>query len=685
MFEYYQNSLCVHAGWLYSAGGVMTFSHYRKFNDKNRATKINILRRGCKGTPALVEYSSLPLRFRKKIEAQLGCHPEKLSTHKNSHAFDDAIIYDEKAAAFYAAYTFDDGRKLSLKRQAEYVSTAGILNAVQIYLLHRRISQKTRGGRTKKTWEQVVASVADLDKKAWPHQLPTHLRRFCERYKKYIKDGYTSLIHSNYCNKHSEKVHAAAGMWLLSRWSNQVERVANLFQLLCAYNEKAKEEGWKQLQAEETLRNFLNREDIRHLWYAHRHGDAASKQKFVYQHSTKLPTMRDSLWYGDGTKLNYTYRLQDKEGKWKLATCQVYEVIDAYSEVFLGHHISEKENYEAQFAAYKAAVCFAEHRPFEIRVDNQGGHKKLISGQLLDKIAHIAVKTQPYNAQSKTIESVFGRFQQQIMKKDWFFTGQNVKAKRQESQENREFKLKQPIEAYPTLDAIKARYAERRNEWNTAAHPATGQSRLEMYQQSHNPQSPALSALDRVNIFWILRPKEITYRASGLRMIESKEKHMYVKMKLGEPGMPDLEWTRRHVDKSYLVRFDPLDFSMIYCYEKNTSGDLVFVTEMELKILTNRGLQAQSKFEEAYYKKIEQQKRQSRLKAHDTMQEVLQTYDMDAESYDMITPGPLALRKKKRVQTTVAEAMKEESNHEEEVLVKMNEAEQEDVSIYELM
>lgn len=63
--------------------------------------------------------------------------------------------------------------------------------------------------------------------------------------------------------------------------------------------------------------------------------------------------MRDALWYGDGTKLNLYYLGEDG----KVRTTMVYEVMDAYSEVLLGYHISDAEDYEQQYHAYRMHGC----------------------------------------------------------------------------------------------------------------------------------------------------------------------------------------------------------------------------------------------------------------------------------------------------------------------------------------
>ena len=95
-------------------------------------------------------------------------------------------------------------------------------------------------------------------------------------------------------------------------------------------------------------------------------------QLYDRKHHTLLPASRDSLWYGDGTKLNLYYR--DESGNKR--TINVYEVVDAYSEVLLGYHISEREDYIAQYHAFRMAIQRSGHKPYELVCDNQGGHKK---------------------------------------------------------------------------------------------------------------------------------------------------------------------------------------------------------------------------------------------------------------------------------------------------------------------
>ncbi len=91
----------------------------------------------------------------------------------------------------------------------------------------------------------------------------------------------------------------------------------------------------------------------------------------------------------------------------------------------------------------------------------------------MTKISRIQTATKPYNGKSKTIESAFGRFQSQFLKRDWFFTGQNITTKKAESKANMEFVLANTANL-PTLDEVKEIYAQRRREWNEAPHHKTG-------------------------------------------------------------------------------------------------------------------------------------------------------------------------------------------------------------------
>lgn len=663
--EYFNNILCVEGGWLYGEGDVMTFSNYINLTKRGQVKQI---RRGCKGTPSLIAYESIPERFKQVIVEKWG-NPYEQVKHNQ---FSEKIEADNRAIDFYRSYVLTDGRLLPTENQTEYATNAAIINTINKVMADRKAMRRALGGSTSKLWIKVSITINELDRKQWPHSLPTNYRKLKERVKIYNEEGYDSLIHKGFCNNNSEKISEEAKLWMLARWANQVERCATERQLLNEYNNLCEARGWKQLKNITTIHLFLFQPEIQELWWAHRYGELKAKEKFGFQHKTLMPTMRDSLWYSDGTKLNYFY-LND-EGK--VETCQVYEVMDVYSEVLLGYHISKTEDYEAQYMAYRMALQTSQHKPYQITYDNQGGHKKLENGEFLTKLAHLSIRTKPYNGKSKTIESAFGRFQREFLKKDWFFTGQNITTKKLESKANLEFILANKSNL-PTLADVKALYIARRKEWNEAKHPKTEQTRIAMYKSSLNPDALKLNMMDMVDLFWILRKEPVTVTAFGISFTEKKQKHDYIVY--GSNRLPDIAWLRKNIDRKVYIKYDPEDFSLIYIYEKDATG-LRLITSAEVKVEVHRGKQEQEEWEAQYFTAIEADAKAARIATVDKMEEILSKHGMSASQQGLIRPAIKGVEKVARKKRS-GEIGKVEKMVSNAVLID----EEEEINIYKMM
>jgi hypothetical protein len=636
MFETYQETLCVHGGWLYSkdGAGVMTRGSYEYCR---RANKFQILRRPAPNTPALITWASVPEKYRDIIIEKFG-DPEKSD---GCIQFLEHLEQDILAIRFYQTFTLDNGQGITEEIQKRYASEAAILNTINDIIQNRILRTRTIGsGGLTETWKKIASIVHDLPHHAWPHSLPKNHRSLKRKYKAYIKDSYESLIHKGHGHKNSEKINDEAKLWILARWSDRVNKIANMAQLLDEYNDACADYvDWKPLKEEKTLNNYLYRPEVKSLWYGYRYGELKAKEKYSFQNSTKMPTMRDSLWYSDGTKLNFYY--QDDTGK--MATCQVYEVMDAFSEVFLGYHVSKTEDYEAQYFAFKMAVKNSGHRPYEVRFDGQGGHKKLKTGNFLGKLAHLPIKTTPYNGKSKTIESAFGRFQQQYLKRLWFFTGMNITTNKAESQANMEMILAN-TENLPTLKEAIAAYEKCRLEWNQSLHFDTNRPRIDMYLGSKNPKAPAVEPLEMVDIFWIERAKPVTLNAYGLTFTEKRRKYTY--MVYNEDRMPDIEFLQDNVDRKFHIKYDPDDMGLIYLYEMTPIG-LRRVTAAETKLETARNIQEQEKWEAEYYRNVADKAKKNRIEKRDKVDDILARFKMRPEDYALNSPALKGIETKK--------------------------------------
>jgi len=650
--ELYKGKWCISGSELIQGpenpDGFMTQAYYKLLQKRN---KIKVLRRGCRNTPALIEFDSLPARYREQIIDRLGHDPrEKIQ----ENCISSSLERDDKAREFYNSCRLPNGESLPFGAIEEYSTNADLLNTLHEMANRIRGTRRARGGNTHGMWDELARELTTLDRSQYPHSLPTNPVRLREKLNHYLKGGPQSLIHRGYGNRVAEKLSDESRRWLLARWSNMVEKATSVEHLFELYNREAIAREWKQLHSVSTIRNFLFDPQVKHLWWGIRYGQINAKNKFALQNSTRLPSMRDSLWYSDGTKLNYFY-LND-EGKTE--TCSVYEVMDAYSEVLLGYHISKTEDYQAQYQAYKMAIQIAGHKPYQIGYDNQGGHKKLENGNFLNKIAHLSIKAQPYNGKSKSIESAFGRFQSQVMKQDWFFTGQNITAKTLESHPNREY-IQANKGRLPNLEEVKRVYATRRDQWNHGAHPATGKPRIEMYQESKNPRAVKVNTWDLVDIFWIQRPDPVMLSAYGLSFTEKKVKYDYL---VYRDGMPDVEWHRKNIDKKFWIKFDPEDMSLIMLYDQDSSGRLRFVTEAMIKVTVSRGKQEQTKIEAALIASTDKANKIEIIKSVDTIEEVFREFDMHPEKWGHRMPGIPGITKTKGKASGIGRVQKAISN-----------------------
>lgn len=628
--EYYNKMICATIEDLTvnpDGDPVMTLSNYKQLVARKR---LNVVRPGKGlGSYALIEYSSLPERFRLRFEDIFG-KPEDIIQDK---CMRESLKIDSTARAFFDAHILPSGEHLTIEKIEEYTINASVLNELIAMLNERAALRNALGGSTKKLWETITGTVERFREKPG-HTLPTNLARLKDKINEYKKEGYECLISRKFGNENTTKITKDAGRYIVALKRSRVP-VYNNEQIFQEFNRVAPSRKWKQLKSINTLVQYLNRPDIEPLWYDAVYGELAAKQRYGRKHKTKLPELRDALWYSDGTKLNLYYKSYDAKGKLIVCTTQVYEVMDAYSEVLLGYHISDTENFDAQYHAFRMAIETSKSRPFEIVNDNQGGHKKLTNTGFMARItAKVSRRTAPYNGNSKTIESVFGRFQSQILRQDWRFTGQNITAKSDKSRPNLEF-IEANKEHLYTLAELKAAYLQARTEWNNAPHPATGRSRIEMYQTSVNPEAVPVDMLDMIEMFWIRTGRQSTFTSSGITIQVDKKEYTYEV--LNADRMPDMNFRRKHTGRQFYTMYDPLDMTMVRLYEKTASG-LRYVATAHPYIEVHRAMQEQQPGELSFIRQQEYIDKQERVDRQLAAAELEMAFGVAPEQHGLNRP-----------------------------------------------
>ncbi len=511
------------------------------------------------GSYALIEYCSLPERFRVRFEAKYG-DPEKIMKQEKT-----VLPADAEAQRFFHDHVLPNGEHLPGDKQEEYTINARVLNALLDMFNTQKAMRRACNNNTPVIWSNIFRAAEEL-REAYGHTLPKSEARLRDKLRQYTKEGYACLVSGKFCNSNTLKITKAAGRQIVALRRCRVP-VYTPKQLFEEFNRIAERRGWKPLASQSSLVQYLERPEVKPLWYDAVYGELAAKQLFARRNKTEMPTMRDSLWYGDGTKLNLYYKAVEG-GKTVVRTVQVYEVVDAYSETLLGYSVGASENFEMQFAAFRMAIETAGHKPYEIVTDNQGGQRSEVAKRFFAAICRVNRPTAPYNGPSKSIESVFGRFQKQVLHADWRFTGGNISSK-EAWKINREFLEANKASLY-TYEELLAAYAEARRTWNTMPHYETGIAHEEMYRASVNEETDPVTALDMIELFYLTTERPSLFTADGITIQYRGRKYTYEV--LTADGRPDYAWRSENTGREFFVRFDPQTMDRALLYTRTPMG-----------------------------------------------------------------------------------------------------------------
>ncbi|MBD2769735.1 hypothetical protein IC235_17735 [Hymenobacter sp. BT664] len=390
-------------------------------------------------------------------------------------------------------------------------------------------------------------------------KLPTNYSKLKAKLRDYEEQGAACLVSKAYGNTVSRKVGDEQLEYLIKLYSDK--RKPSFEMVTAWYNDAAMRrvslglEMWPEITAGTTKNNLLAT-DVQPVWYMARHGFDAWKARYEYTMLCYKPSQRDIQWVIDGTKVNKRYQMVTSRGVVAGAKLKMLVVMDVASECFLGWSFAETEDqHEVAKAVRMAMRRSGGVRPYQFLYDGDRSNTAFFKN-----MAGLHYKAMPYNGQSKTIEGAFKRLQMGIMRDDVNFTGQNIRSKRLDNQENTDgLKLSQ----LPTLKEAIAQAELELHTWNNTP-GKDGKSPKERYETSENLDPQKLTALDEVDAFWLWNEQPITYRRDGLRFKKQGVDHVYEFMETVEsdvPGViemiPDLAFHSRFVGERFYVKYDP--------------------------------------------------------------------------------------------------------------------------------
>lgn len=280
---------------------VIAYENYRWLA---RTKAIVVLRPG-KGLahPALIDWNSLPVRFKEAWIEKYG-DPNELRKEQM-----EELRYDTEAVAFFADYQLADGTYLKSAFQSEYVLNATVLNRLVEMSADQKIIRSRCNMSSRINWDGIYNECEAL-RLQYGHTLPTNTARLRDKIRRYKAEGYECLISGKLCNSSATKITPEAGRQIIALKRCRFPRRTNA-QIFEEFNRLAAGKGWKPLKSVSSLVQFLSRPEVEVMWKDVEIGEYALNMRTRRQNKTIMPTLRDSIWYGDGTKLNLFYRVYD--------------------------------------------------------------------------------------------------------------------------------------------------------------------------------------------------------------------------------------------------------------------------------------------------------------------------------------------------------------------------------------
>ncbi|MBF1373586.1 MAG: hypothetical protein HXN11_09155, partial [Porphyromonadaceae bacterium] len=181
---------------------------YENYRAQARRGRIKVLRKGGgKGGSVLVDYDSLPLELRDRVDQRLGGDAVHVATLRKW--FSDHYRRDRGAMEYYPKRLRELNLSLPLERIAqlteEYTVNASVLMAVKALQADMRLLKRVMGGKKTIRWEQLASAIGYYRQEVG-HTLPQSAARFRKALREFDERGYESLISKKFGNQQTRKV-----------------------------------------------------------------------------------------------------------------------------------------------------------------------------------------------------------------------------------------------------------------------------------------------------------------------------------------------------------------------------------------------------------------------------------------------------------------------------------------------
>lgn len=600
--EYYQGYLCVSYDEL--IGGDAPLVKEGTLYSWISRRKVKQVRKAFgQGITALIAYDTLPPKVQEKFEKRYGDPRELVRRQEEAMA---GYVEDAFARTYYETYTYyKQGKEVHLRKKhiEEYTTNASCLNAIMKRWADLQATSNKLNNKRTDMWA-ILLDYSEALRYDHEHTLPTSEGGLRRKLNAYRRDKYHALINKNMGNQSATKITDEAGLFLISLKRNK-EYQRNNSQILEEYNRVAPDMGWKPIDTLQSLTVYLNDPAIKQKWLAAEKGETLANKELTRLQRTIMPTRRNSVWEGDGSRLNLYFRGADGSRK----STDVYYVIDVTTRMIIGWSYGEGETYEMIRKAFRMALERAGERPYQIKTDNQGSAKSGRGREFIESIALMRSNSAPYRSSSKLIESVIGDLQRVELHKFPNFTGTNITART--GRPNIEWLNANKDDYLPSYEGMIAQHETAVRRWNETVVTEDGKSRQQLYAELVNDELPAVTRMDYIRIFWEQHTHTNTYTQSGITITVNNKPYTYEVT--DERGLPDFEWLLENTGRQFQVKYDPDDLNQACLLSIDPDGELRFEREVTPYLYVVRAAQDQTADDATHAQILVQMDKQMRM------------------------------------------------------------------------
>lgn len=540
--QYYNNILAVETQWLIS-NDIMSRACYDKLNSRH---DINVVRRACAGTPALVAFESLPERFKKKV-LTIVPDPYRCAC---TNVVAECIEQSAAASSFFDTYTIGDDRHLPADKRREYYADAIVLDGIGRLISNRRAKRAALGHGSPSFWDYISECVQGLDTTQYPHALPANARSLERKYKQYKEEGFESLVHKAYKaqSRNAAKVvddnqQSALAVLMSDPRNLDNEQVSRLYNML------AEQMQWKKISAATVA---VWRDKLDDVIYARLHGATAYRNNKAMQVKRQAPTYPLQFWTMDGWDAELLYqKTNDKNVTVYHNRPTIVVVLDACLKYPIGYAIGDRENPELikealrNAARHTAELFGTMYRTAQLQSDNYAIKKMMPT---YTGMAEHATPAAVKNAKAKIIEPWFHHFNKKYCQLQTNWSGFGVTS-RKELQPNSEF-LNKMRHNFPDWDGVCAQLVKFIEAERAELHDGF----VARFNEMPEDRRIALPHEQYLMLFGATTGQRNLLQGSGLKVTIGGVKHDY---DCFDPNF------RAHASTRWEVRFDPDDKSRV--------------------------------------------------------------------------------------------------------------------------